>query len=115
MLLTLILLYCVITCSNVNLIPLITSIAVLNASSKYVHKKLTPLAIHLCQGKKKGPGSHTRNGVRTHVCIRTLELKSNALTTRPPWYDWIFQCKGYKSLQYVVEESIIIIAVKIRV
>ena len=36
--------------------------------------------------KKKGPGSHTRNGVRTHVCIRTLDLKSNALTTRPPWY-----------------------------
>ena len=27
----------------------------------------------------------TRNGVRTHACIRTLELKSNALTTRPPW------------------------------
>ena len=36
--------------------------------------------------KKVGPGSHTRNGVRTHVCIRTLDLKSNALTTRPPWY-----------------------------
>ena len=41
------------------------------------------------RGEKKlaSPGSHsTRNGVRTHVCIRTLELKSNALTTRPPWY-----------------------------
>lgn len=37
--------------------------------------------------KLASPGSHsTRNGVRTHVCIRTLELKSNALTTRPPWY-----------------------------
>ena len=35
--------------------------------------------------KKWVPGSHTRDGVRTHVCIRTLELKSNALTTRPPW------------------------------
>ena len=31
-------------------------------------------------------GPITRNGVRTHVCIRTLDLKSNALTTRPPWY-----------------------------
>lgn len=38
--------------------------------------------------KKVGrQGPTTRNGVRTHVCIRTLDLKSNALTTRPPWYD----------------------------
>ena len=28
---------------------------------------------------------HTRSGVRTHADIRPLELKSNALTTRPSW------------------------------
>ena len=28
----------------------------------------------------------TRSGVRTHADIRPLELKSNALTTRPSWY-----------------------------
>ena len=27
----------------------------------------------------------TRSGVRTHADIRPLELKSNALTTRPSW------------------------------
>ena len=27
----------------------------------------------------------TRSGVRTHAGIRPLELKSNALTTRPSW------------------------------
>ncbi len=37
--------------------------------------------------KKWVPGSHTRDGVRTHVCICTLELESNALTARPPWFD----------------------------
>ena len=42
--------------------------------------------------KKWVPGSHTRDGVRTHVCIRTLELKSNALTTRPPWFDEYLCC-----------------------
>ena len=31
--------------------------------------------------------ANTRNGVRTHVCICTLDLKSNTLTTRPPWRD----------------------------
>ena len=28
----------------------------------------------------------TRSGDRTHADIRPLELKSNALTTRPSWY-----------------------------
>ena len=30
--------------------------------------------------------SITRSGVRTHADIRPLELKSNALTTRPSWW-----------------------------
>lgn len=30
----------------------------------------------------------TRSGVRTHVDIHPLDLKSNALTTRPSWYLW---------------------------
>ena len=33
----------------------------------------------------------TRSGVRTHADIRPLDLKSNALTTRPPcWYSGYF-------------------------
>ena len=28
----------------------------------------------------------TRSGVRTHEDLRPLELKSNALTTRPSWF-----------------------------
>ena len=39
--------------------------------------------------KKKKDQNNTRNGVRTHVCIRTLELKSNALTTRPSWFNYL--------------------------
>ena len=31
--------------------------------------------------------SSTRSGVRTHADIRPLELKSNALTTRPSWWN----------------------------
>ncbi len=32
-----------------------------------------------------------RDGGRTHAHIRELDLKSNALTTRPPWRTWYWQ------------------------
>ena len=31
------------------------------------------------------PKKYARNGDRTHAHIRELDLKSNALTTRPSW------------------------------
>ena len=33
------------------------------------------------------PKTFTRSGVRTHADICPLELKSNALTTRPSWFE----------------------------
>ena len=41
--------------------------------------------------------SNTRNGVRTHACICTLVLETNAITTRPPWLDcFTFNKEGTK-------------------
>ena len=38
--------------------------------------------------KKNTKKLFARDGDRTHAHIRELDLKSNALTTRPPWLQY---------------------------
>ena len=49
----------------------------------------------------------TRSGVRTHAGIPPLELKSNALTTRPSW-SAIFQPKDdpYFDRQIIIQKEL---------
>lgn len=46
------------------------------------------------------PKTFTRSGVRTHADICPLELKSNALTTRPSWF-----VSGHESRVYRVLDT----------
>jgi hypothetical protein len=38
-----------------------------------------------CKANRINKKYSARDGDRTHAHIRELDLKSNALTTRPPW------------------------------
>jgi hypothetical protein len=53
-----------------------------------------PLNGYLFEYEKKKKVTIARDGDRTHAHIRELDLKSNALTTRPPWLLMIIPFKN---------------------